>query len=185
MTPATWHTANKVIGDGCQWSRRAAGQPSGWVVCVRGGSSGSGLRRVSWAPLGSGETLTNTSDLGQAVTCADFSFLYRKPSTWRQNCQELTVDRCWKSDSLPSLKVTGEGHGAWKEGGLQLPDVGCALWRKARRVGGQIEPPVGPGRPSMLLTLFLVLSICLPWPGQARPCREEVGRETVIRCFHI
>lgn len=87
---------------------------------------------------------------------------------------------------LPS-SPEGNRQRAWGlEGRVSsgLPDAGSALLRKSRQGGRgghrllQGLGSLGYSRPLM----FLLLSLCLPRPEEARPCQEEMRRlETIIR----
>ena len=100
------------------------------------------------------------------------------------DCKELTVYCCWNSDFLLSLKATGKELRAWKEGGCQVARGSICSLEKGEagwEVGGWTQTPTGPGQPSTLCILFLVLSLCLPWLEEARPYQEEGRPETILR----
>lgn len=136
--------------------------------------------RCPGTPLGSQEMLMNTYDLGWTHS--------------RMCCLSLPLESRLHGDRIVSslfiaagIKLPpcpeGERSRVWGlEGGSAL---GCLRWGllpEKGEAGWEAGHSLQWGLVAfMLFTVFLMLSICLPWPREAWPCQEEMRLETIIR----
>ena len=89
------------------------------------------------------------------------------------------------ADGSQTSSLSWRWQGEGLEGGQLQAAGGSAFLRKARPGRGMDTGSCRVWPASITLHLFLLLSICPPWPEEARPCQNRMKLEAIIRQFHM